>query len=222
MRTVVLVVAKMPVPGEAKTRLAEHLGPESAADLAAAALLDTLAAVADAGMPHVTACTGDLGRATRRREVHHALAATTVVPQRGASFAGRLTSAHHDAAQLLPRHRVLQIGTDTPQVTPDLLHASALRLATVDAVVGPAADGGWWALGVTRPDLTDRLVDVPMSTPGTAAATVAMLEGRRARLARLPELTDVDTLEDARLVAAHPQCGPRFATAVAELIADPS
>ena len=49
----VLVVAKAPVPGLAKTRLARTLGAEAAADLAAAALLDTLDAVA-AGQSHIS------------------------------------------------------------------------------------------------------------------------------------------------------------------------
>ncbi|HET7328912.1 MAG TPA: DUF2064 domain-containing protein [Nocardioidaceae bacterium] len=220
MTTAVLVVAKMPVPGEAKTRLAAHVGDARAAELAAAALLDTLAAVVAADLPCVVALTGDLRRAARRPELESALAATTVVPQRGDTFAGRLTAAHHDTARLLPRHRVLQIGMDTPQVTAGLLDTSARRLEALDAVVGPATDGGWWALGVARPQLTDRLIDVPMSQPDTGRATVTMLRHQRARIGGLAELRDVDTFDDACAVAADPQCGPRFAAAVAELAVD--
>ncbi len=57
----VLVVAKAPVPGLAKTRLAVAVGDDAAADIAAAALLDTLDAVVDAGVQaRVVALTGDL------------------------------------------------------------------------------------------------------------------------------------------------------------------
>ena len=65
----VLVVAKAPVPGLAKTRLAATLGDEVAADIAAAALLDTLDAVAQTpASARVVAMTGDLsGRAAARR-----------------------------------------------------------------------------------------------------------------------------------------------------------
>ena len=62
----VLVVAKAPVPGMAKTRLAEAVGPDTAADIAAAALLDTLDAVAAAPVTgRVVAMTGDLDAASR-------------------------------------------------------------------------------------------------------------------------------------------------------------
>jgi hypothetical protein len=62
----ILVVAKAPVPGLAKTRLASALGPEAAADIAAAALLDTLDAVAQAPVSaRVVAMTGDLDVACR-------------------------------------------------------------------------------------------------------------------------------------------------------------
>jgi len=79
-----LVVAKAPVAGLAKTRLAAGVGPETAAELAAAALLDTLDAVrrVDA-TAHVVALTGDLDLAPRADELHDMLAGFVVVPQRG-------------------------------------------------------------------------------------------------------------------------------------------
>jgi len=215
MRTAILVVARMPVPGQAKTRLARDVGADLAADLAAAALLDTLVAAGATGLPCVVAATGDVRRATRRRAIERALARVTVLPQRGTGLGARLRAAHHDAVRTLPGHRVLQIGMDTPQVTPGLLDASAQRLESVEAVVGPAADGGWWALGVARPELTDGLVGVPMSDPATGRRTVEMLRSRRARIRLLPELTDVDSVDAARRVARHADCGERFAEAVA-------
>lgn len=220
MNTAVLVVAKMPVPGEAKTRLAEYVGEAAAADLAAAALLDTLDAVAASGLPGVVACTGDVGGSSRRRDVMEALSHHVVVRQRGCGFAERLVAAHHDAARLLPGHRVLQIGMDTPQVSVDLLETSARLLESHEAVLGAAGDGGWWALGVRDPELTLGLVDVPMSAPGTGEATLTMLETRTTPVGLLPELTDVDTVEDAFHVAGLAHCGPRFAAAANALRAE--
>lgn len=212
--TAVLVVARMPVPGHAKTRLAGRVGEDVAADIAAAALLDTLEAVTASALPCVVACTGDLSRASRREELAGMLPGADVVPQRGVGFAERLVSAHHDAAELHPGHRVLQIGMDTPQLTPDLLWESAAMLASYDAVLGPATDGGWWVLGVRAPALADGLVDVPMSDPRTGRATREMLEARGAQVGRAPDLTDVDTLDDALRVADLEHCGRRFAAAV--------
>ena len=96
---VVLVVAKAPVPGQAKTRLAASVGDTAAADIAAAALLDTLDAVAAAPVAaRVVALTGELSAASYGAEITAGLADFTVVPQRGAGFAERLANAHIDAA----------------------------------------------------------------------------------------------------------------------------
>ncbi|MFI5428706.1 hypothetical protein [Aeromicrobium sp. UC242_57] len=65
----VLVVAKAPVPGLAKTRIAETVGDDLAAAVAAAALLDTLATVTAVGWPVVVAMTGDLSQAARSDEI---------------------------------------------------------------------------------------------------------------------------------------------------------
>ncbi|MBA2640637.1 MAG: glycosyltransferase, partial [Nocardioidaceae bacterium] len=81
--TAVLVLAKAPVPGEAKTRLAAAVGDAVAADLAAAALLDTLRAASGTGATTLVALTGDLARAARRAQVQAALVDAVVFDQRG-------------------------------------------------------------------------------------------------------------------------------------------
>jgi glycosyltransferase A (GT-A) superfamily protein (DUF2064 family) len=197
------VVAKAPVAGLAKTRLMPRFGPEGAADLAAAALLDTLAAVSDADVgARIVALTGDLTAAQRGGEIASALEGFTVIPQRGVEFSERLVSAHAEAATLAGRP-VLQIGMDTPQVTPGLLSDAARLLVdgAVDAVFGPAVDGGWWALGVSDPSTATVLRDVPMSRADTGALTLAALQGRGVSVAALSELADVDIADDVWSVA---------------------
>jgi len=212
-RVGVLVVAKSPVAGQAKTRLAADVGGEAAADVAAAALVDTLGAVARTGLPCVVAWSGLLARARRVGEVAAALRRCLVVPQRGDGFAGRLAAAHHDAAGVLGDAQVVQIGMDTPQVTADHVLAAAAHLGRHDAALGIAADGGWWTLAVRAPGLAAGLAKVPMSREDTGARTLQMLVHDRASVALLEVLRDVDTVDDARLVAQHPTCGRRFASA---------
>ena len=145
----VLVVAKAPVPGRAKTRLAATVGDRAAADIAAAALLDTLDAVASAPVAtRVVALTGELDAATNAAEIRQRLQSFTVIDQRGHDFADRLVNAHAEAADGYP---VLQIGMDTPQVTAELLAGCGRQLCETSAVLGLAPDGGWWALGVRTP-----------------------------------------------------------------------
>jgi glycosyltransferase A (GT-A) superfamily protein (DUF2064 family) len=212
MRATVLVVAKAPVPGQAKTRLSPAVSPERAADIAAAALLDTLDAVLSTpGTRPVVALTGDLDAALRSAELRAALKRITVVPQRGSDFAARLANAHADAALLgLP---VFQIGMDTPQVTADLLDECVDALHGVDAVLGYATDGGWWALGLRDGLQADVLHDVPMSRSDTGVLTFAALRTRGLDTRLLPELSDVDDMGTAVLVAAGLP-GSRFAGAL--------
>ncbi len=209
-----LVVAKAPVPGLAKTRLAATVGEGAAADIAAAALLDTLDAVAAAPVgARVVALTGDLDRASRSVELRDRLSAFTVVPQRGDGFAERLAHAHADAAAAGGPRPVLQIGMDTPQVSADLLGRCADRLAGCDALLGLAEDGGWWVLGVADAASADCLRTVPMSRPDTGALTLEALYGLGLEVALAEQLADVDTADD--VAAVRGGCAPtsRFAEA---------
>ncbi|WP_024799416.1 DUF2064 domain-containing protein [Nocardia sp. BMG51109] len=198
-----LVIAKSPIAGFAKTRLTPPFSPQEAARLAAAALLDTLAAVRHSGIRNrVVAWTGSLEDAECAEELAGELADFTLVPQRGDTFGQRLANAHNDAgAYGLP---VLQIGMDTPQAGPALLATCATRLLdSGDAVLGPAVDGGWWALGLTDPGPARVLADVPMSTGSTGEHTRVALRRTGCRVQRLPTLSDVDTVADAIAVAAE-------------------
>jgi uncharacterized protein len=209
---IILVVAKAPVPGLAKTRLCPPATPDQAAEIAAAALLDTLdavCAVPDA-IP-VVAFTGDIEQAARRHELKHSLRRATVVQQRGPDFGHRLANAHADVARGWPGEYVLQIGMDTPQVTPALLTGASARLTDVDAVLGRAADGGWWALGLRDPNEAEVLRTVPMSRADTGDRTYDALG--HLRVGNLPILSDVDTMGDAVRVAGQAPNG-RFAQLV--------
>ncbi len=201
-----LVVAKAPVPGRAKTRLAATLGDQVAAQIAAAALLDTLDAVAATPVAaRVVALTGELDDAAGAAEIRDRLTAFSVIPQRGNDFADRLVNAHADAAGL-DGHPVLQIGMDTPQVTAELLADCSRRLAAAPAVLGLARDGGWWALGVRTPALAERLRGVPMSQSDTGVLTLKAVRGNGVGVTLLEELDDFDVVDD--VAAVREGCPP--------------
>jgi len=193
----ILVVAKAPVPGLVKTRLGAIVGDDLAADLAAAALLDTLAACHDAGAAGHLSLAGDLAGAVRGAEIATALDGWAITPQRGDGFAERLVNAHLDAGPGL----VVQVGMDTPQVTGAALREVAAAIDGHDAVLAPATDGGWWALARRDPDVVRHLAEVEMSTDTVCVETRAALERAGARVAHAAAMTDVDTVEDADLVA---------------------
>jgi hypothetical protein len=202
-----LVVAKAPVPGLAKTRIAAEVGADAAADLAAAALLDTLDTAVDSGMTVVVALTGDLDHAARADELRAVLAELRVVPQVGTTFGERLAQAHLDADG---GDGVVQVGMDSPQLRADDLTEAADRLADHASVLGPAEDGGWWLLGVRRGSDASALATVEMSTSTTGQHTREVLPGPTALLRTV---CDVDTWEDAQAVAEEIPHS-RFAAAV--------
>jgi rSAM/selenodomain-associated transferase 1 len=220
--TCLLVVAKAPVSGFAKTRLSPAVGERRAARLAAAALLDTVDAVlATLGVVPVVAMTGAIEEAERSAELTGSLSACTVIPQRGKDFAARLANAHADAAALHSGRSVLQIGMDTPQLRPELLAESveALHAPGIDAVLGPATDGGWWCLGLRSPSMAGVLRTVPMSRSDTGARTEHALRHAGLTVGQLPELSDVDIMADAFRVAALAPA-TRFAAEVGQLHQD--
>jgi rSAM/selenodomain-associated transferase 1 len=210
----ILVVAKAPVPGQAKTRLASALGPEAAAEIAAASLLDTLDAVAEAPVSgRVVAMMGDLDAASRCAEIRARLSDFVVIAQRGIDFADRLANAHADAASAVGPAPVLQIGMDTPQITAALMTRTAEALLTAPAVLGMATDGGWWALGVHSPTYADVLRAVPMSTPDTGAVTLRALRETGIDVTLVEELRDVDTVDDVAAVRDASLPDSRFSRA---------
>jgi glycosyltransferase A (GT-A) superfamily protein (DUF2064 family) len=195
----ILVVAKAPVEDLVKTRLGAVVGPSVAADLAAAALLDTMDAAAATVGPdrcHL-ALAGDLEAAERGLEITDRLRGWTVTPQRGHDFAARLAAAHVDAGP----GPVAQIGMDTPQVTAAHLARVFSDLVDLDAVLGAAGDGGWWVLGRRDPEAVQALAHVAMSEPTTYDDTWAALRDQGQRMGSTGQLRDVDTVDDAEAVA---------------------
>jgi rSAM/selenodomain-associated transferase 1 len=183
------VIAKAPRPGAVKTRLCPPCTATEAAALAEAALRDTLAAVVLAPAScHVVILDGDAGDWLPD--------AVDVVRQRGAGLDRRLTAAFADVGGPL-----LIIGMDTPQVDTATLACGLAALECHDAVLGPARDGGYWAIGLRSPD-TRAIDGIPMSAPRTCAVQRRRLRDLGLSVAELPTLRDVDDIADVRSVAA--------------------
>lgn len=184
-----IVIAKAPVPGRVKTRLVPPLTYSEAADIAGAALRDTLdAAAAVPARVHLLAFDGDPG--SWRRPGWRAVA------QPGGGLDVRLAAAF---AAARPGEPALLVGMDTPQVRPEQL--TAFDPEHHDAALGPADDGGYWAIGFRDPALAAQAIPgVPMSTDRTGAEQLRRLAGLRVQL--LEPLTDVDTIDVAEQVAA--------------------
>ncbi|MET1053628.1 MAG: DUF2064 domain-containing protein [Mycetocola sp.] len=202
--TTLVVIAKETIPGKVKTRLHPPLSLEQAAELAAAAIADTLAAVAplDASRRILLFDGNRLPPGSELYEVMDQVEGDLDV-RLGAMF------DELDGPTIL-------IGMDTPQVTAELLAPVFDEWPTdVDAWFGAATDGGFWALALRRPD-GDLLRGVPMSRDDTGRIQLDRLRDAGLTVRQLDALEDVDTFDNAVSVAAIAPT-TRFATTLARM-----
>jgi len=201
-----LLFVRFPEAGKAKTRLIPALGPEGAA-----ALYRRMA----------TQVAGEAGRLVRPGLGHVALVEPPeqagevgawlgtpwqAGPQAAGDLGARLAAAFDGAFEAGAR-RVVAMGTDCLDLDADLLGRAFDSLTDHDAVVGPATDGGYYLIGLSRPVAAcfDR---IPWSSAETLTTTRAQLAAAGCTVAELPELRDLDTPED--LAALDPRWRARF------------
>jgi rSAM/selenodomain-associated transferase 1 len=186
-----IVIAKEPVPGRCKTRLCPPLRSFEAAGLARAAIADTLEAVARTpAARRFIALDGRPGPWLP--------AGFEVIDQGAGGLDRRLATAFQAVGG-----PALLVGMDTPQLSPETLERamSALAADGIDAVLGPAPDGGYWAIGLRSPR-RDAFEGVPMSSERTAFFQRSRLRELGMVTAELESMRDFDTLADAEEVAA--------------------
>ena len=187
-QTTIILIAKETIPGKVKTRLHPAVSLEQAAMLAAASIRDTLATIAQ--LPASRRILLFDGTVVPAGAEHF-----EVIPQVAGDLDERLAAIFDECTG-----PTVLIGMDTPQVTVRDL-APAFDEWTCDAFFGPANDGGFWALGMANPR-GDLIRGVPMSRNDTGRIQLERLLAAGLDVQLLPELTDVDTIDDARAVAA--------------------
>lgn len=193
-------MAKAPVAGRVKTRLAPLLGANGALALHRQLIESTLFRARDAALgavtlwvdgditlPEVAAC------AARQRVGLRA--------QQGADLGARMQGAFAFTFAQHPGMPCLLVGTDCPALTPHTLRAAAAALDEYDAVLVPAQDGGYVLIGLTQtqPALFD---DIAWGTDSVLAATRARLHSAKLRCRELDPLPDLDTPDDYRAALA--------------------
>lgn len=182
----IAVIAKEPRPGHVKTRLCPPCTPDEACAIAGAALSDTLdavdrlATVSPIVFERVLLFDGDPRSWLRP--------GWRVVPQRGDGLAARLANGFVDLGA------GVIVGMETPHVVGALGAALAALTRGRDAI-GPAVDGGYWAIGLHRAD-PGVFTDVPMSASNTGLAQLRRLHALGRSVERLPAARDLDTFDD--------------------------
>lgn len=191
----IVIFAKAPLPGLAKTRLIPALGAAGAARLALKMLEHTAHEAQRARLGPVELCaTPAPADAAWRGVLDAATEAALVWHDQGEGDLGaRLARA---GARITARgEAMLFIGSDCPGMTAAILRQSAQELAQHDAVLIPSIDAGYVLLGLRRSDPT-LFAGIAWSTPKVAEATRARLRALNWRWAEQPALCDIDEPAD--------------------------
>lgn len=188
------MMSRYPIAGQTKTRLIPRLGPEGAAQLQRQMTEHTLATVA---------------RCQQSRRVRGAIAFTDANlaqmqawlgpdgdywPQGEGDLGDRMARAF-ERSFATGATRTVMIGIDCPDLTPALLATAFNQLDIAPVVFGPAADGGYYLIGLAQP-YPDLFRGIAWGTDQVFAQSRQILNAAAIPFAVLPTLTDVDYPED--------------------------
>ncbi|MEO1398987.1 MAG: TIGR04282 family arsenosugar biosynthesis glycosyltransferase [Pseudomonadota bacterium] len=179
----VVIMARWPEPGRCKTRLIPAVGPEGAARVHRLLAEKTVSVVRASGLNFELWGTG-----APETDFVSWLGSHTYKGQPDGDLGAKLEAASEP-------YPVLFLGTDAPDLTPELLLDAEKALGTTDCVIGPAEDGGYWTLGLRGP-CPDIFSDISWGTEAVFAQTMTRIRAAGRRAYVLPELADLDRPED--------------------------
>lgn len=195
MSAALIVFAKAPVAGRAKTRLIPALGAAASARLAEQLLEHTLRVVTQARFDHVELCvTPDASHpAFRRLAACHDRYRMTVSTQGDGDLGARMDRA---LTRMLEAHgQAVLIGTDAPALDAGRLDAAREALSGHDAVFVPALDGGYALVGLSRP-APQLFAGIAWSSAQVMTQTRARARAAGLRWCELEPVADIDKPED--------------------------
>lgn len=193
-----VIFAKAPIPGQVKTRLCPPLTPDEAATLHGSFVLDTLerttAAVAKFQLPldRYLACAPSSTHVFFK--IMEERQGVSVIDQVGDDLGSRMNQSFETLFKQGYK-RVLIIGTDAPSLPLERYQQALTALASHDLVLGPALDGGYYLIGLTRP-IPDLFTGIPWSTEQVLALTQEKAGALGLKTALLAPWRDVDTIDD--------------------------
>ncbi|MDZ4747738.1 MAG: TIGR04282 family arsenosugar biosynthesis glycosyltransferase [Saprospiraceae bacterium] len=182
-----IVFLRLPEKGKVKTRLAATLGEDAALKIYNDLICITLDLVSVSEIPTYLFYAGGLPHPPERNirfSYHH-------------QSDGDLGSKMADALSIvLNNHKkALIIGSDCPDLTPEILHTCCQSLDEKDIVLGPTEDGGYYLLGckALNPAL---FANIKWGTPSVLGQTIEKIQGENLSYCLLQKLQDIDTAED--------------------------
>lgn len=188
-----IVFLKAPRPGQVKTRLAQTMGKRAACAAYRTlvdCLLDRLEPIKEVELHYAPRD----ARQTIRPWLRSRWSAR---PQSSGNLGRRLDNAFREGFNRGWK-RIVVVGADCPWVTPGDIRKAWKALEAHDLVLGPARDGGYWLIGLKRPQPA-LFRQIPWSSPEVFSTTLARARKGKLRIKILRELTDVDNEREWRL-----------------------
>lgn len=195
-----IIFAKVPKPGQVKTRLQPDLSPDLSSQIYLAFILDTLNTTASLkGVKRILGCD-----ATRRDPFFIQLAErydVVLIDQEGEDLGARMRNAIAESYRLGFGQAVI-IGTDIPTLPVDYIQEAFKRLKECSLVLGPSADGGYYLIGCSGsvPPIFD---GIAWGTEQVLTQTLQRITEKNLDATLLPFWYDVDTVQDLRFLTQH-------------------
>jgi hypothetical protein len=207
-RRCVILFARVPEKGMVKSRLALHMDEDLALRLYENMVLDTLDMLRSGHFPFRIFFTPAYARDTMTKWLGHR---HHYVPQTGEDLGERMEAAFASVFSG-GADETLLIGCDIPGLTGEVMSDAFLSLQTNDAVIGPAADGGYYLVGFRKKSFQPAVFHgVTWSANSVLHETLDKMRDASLRVHILPELTDMDTVGDLKTFfgqGKHPVSGP--------------
>lgn len=197
----IAIFAKAPVPGRVKTRLHTCMTAAQSADLHAAFVADTWERVSSVtGVDRYLYC-------DQPWETFEQLAGPDKFKlQQGGDLGARMVACMQELSTL-GYERIVLLGSDSPSLPVDYVEQAFVALNRTDTVLGPAEDGGYYAVGCRRPD-PGMFAGVTWSSPDTLRETAASFRAYNLTVTLLADWYDVDTEVELARLAAEPLMPP--------------
>ena len=190
----ILLFIKPPQRGKVKSRLASAIGEESALDIYRAFVLDIVGTLKKGNHTLTIAFYPEDAEAV----VNWLGKDLVYIPQKGIDLGARMRHAFHNVFSQGYEKAVL-VGSDIPDLPPEIIDEAFSALEEKDAVIGPASDGGYFLIGFKKNTfLPDIFHGIAWSTDSVYRETMKVFEKAGHRVHILPEWKDVDTLDDLR------------------------
>jgi len=195
MRSVIIVMVKAPLPGLAKTRLTPPMPQSDAASLALCFVQDVVKSALGITQNVIVAFTPSEGRALLKASLPDNL---HWVEQQGQHLGDRLISAiaYADSFGFSP---IIVLGADSPTLPPTFIQQACqmLTVGPADITLGPTADGGYYLVGIRKPE-PEIFHNITWSSALTLEHTMRNIKQLGLRLVTLEQWYDVDTFADLR------------------------